>query len=249
MFIPSGLMSTSAYLRFKRTGKRHEIFLATKFGADNTRPHGINGTPEGARTCLNESLERLGVEAIDLYYLHRLVIIPRQNAVDVHPIVGQTLQCRSRCAYNLRWRCSFFNLTTGICWSYGWVCRVSRDVFLLYPYDFLLLFREGKVRYLGLCECSATTLRRAHAVHPIAAVQVEYSPFTLDIEDPKVNLLKTARELGVKIVAYSPLGRGLLTGQFVRLLFQWKRSRTLKGTWQKSPDDFGEDDFRRNIPR
>jgi aryl-alcohol dehydrogenase-like predicted oxidoreductase len=62
------------------------------------------------------------------------------------------------------------------------------------------------VKYLGLCEVSASTLRRAHAVHPIAAIQVEYSPFTLDIEDPKINLLATARELGVKIVAYSPLG-------------------------------------------
>ena len=80
-----------------------------------------------------------------------------------------------------------------------------------------IFFRAGNVRYLGLCECSATTLRRAHAVHPIAAVQVEYSPFTLDIEDPKINLLETARELGVKIVAYSPLGRGLLTGQYVSL--------------------------------
>lgn len=75
-------------------------------------------------------------------------------------------------------------------------------------------FRAGKVRYLGICECSATTLRRAHAVHPITAVQVEYSPFTLDIKEPKINLLKTARELGIKIIAYSPLGRGLLTGQY-----------------------------------
>ena len=75
--------------------------------------------------------------------------------------------------------------------------------------------RAGKVRYLGLSECSSDSLRRAHAIHPIAAVQVEYSPFTLDIEDPKIGLLETARELGVKIVAYSPLGRGLLTGIYV----------------------------------
>jgi aryl-alcohol dehydrogenase-like predicted oxidoreductase len=74
------------------------------------------------------------------------------------------------------------------------------------------------VKYLGLSECSAATLRRAHAVHPIAAVQVEYSPFTLDIEDPTIDLLRTARELGVAIVAYSPLGRGLLTGRYVRCL-------------------------------
>lgn len=78
------------------------------------------------------------------------------------------------------------------------------------------MFREGKVKYLGLSECSANALRRAHAVHPIAALQIEYSPFVLDIEDPKVALLETARELGVTIVAYSPLGRGLLTGRYVR---------------------------------
>lgn len=91
--------------------------------------------------------------------------------------------------------------------------------------------KAGKVKYLGLCECSANTLRRAHAVHPIAALQVEYSPFTLDIEDPKIGLLQAARELGITIVAYSPVGRGLLTGQY------------------KSPDDFAEDDYRRHIPR
>lgn len=90
---------------------------------------------------------------------------------------------------------------------------------------------EGKIKHLGLSECSATSLRRAHAVHPIAAVQVEYSPFTLDIESPQINLLSTCRELGVAVVAYSPLGRGFLTGAY------------------KSPDDFEEGDFRRNAPR
>ncbi|KAJ7128732.1 NADP-dependent oxidoreductase domain-containing protein [Mycena epipterygia] len=90
------------------------------------------------------------------------------------------------------------------------------------------LVMEGKIKYLGLSEVSASTLRRAHAVHPIAAVEVEYSPFTLDIEDPKINLLATARELGVKIVAYAPLGRGLLTGQY------------------KSPDDFEDSDLQRH---
>lgn len=70
---------------------------------------------------------------------------------------------------------------------------------------------EGKIRYLGLSECSATTLRRAHAVHPIAAAQMEFSPFALEIESSQTEFLKTARELGVKIVAYSPLGRGFLT--------------------------------------
>lgn len=80
------------------------------------------------------------------------------------------------------------------------------------------LVKAGKVKYLGLSECSADTLRRAHAVHPISALQVEYSPFTLDIEDEKIGLLKTARELGVAIIAYSPLGRGMITGRYVRTI-------------------------------
>lgn len=93
------------------------------------------------------------------------------------------------------------------------------------------LHRQGKIRHLGLSEISAATLRRAHAVHPITAVQVEYSPFAVDIEKPEIDLLRTARELGVAIVAYSPLGRGMLTGQI------------------KSPDDFADDDFRKTLPR
>ncbi|KAI8621997.1 oxidoreductase [Chytriomyces sp. MP71] len=91
------------------------------------------------------------------------------------------------------------------------------------------LVREGKVRYLGLSECSAATLRRAHAVHPIAALQVEYSPWTTDIEHN--DLLATCNELGVAVVAFSPLGRGFLTGQY------------------KSVEDFAPDDSRRNMPR
>jgi aryl-alcohol dehydrogenase-like predicted oxidoreductase len=83
----------------------------------------------------------------------------------------------------------------------------------------LIFSRAGKVKHLGLSEISAPTLRRAHAVHPISAIQVEYSPFTLDIEDESIGLLKTARELGVKIVAYSPLGRGLITGRYVSQSF------------------------------
>ncbi|KAL9047034.1 MAG: hypothetical protein Q9214_000289 [Letrouitia sp. 1 TL-2023] len=90
---------------------------------------------------------------------------------------------------------------------------------------------EGKIKYLGLSEVSSETLRRAHKIHPISAVQIEYSPFTLDIEDPAIGLLATCRELGVVTIAYSPLGRGLLTGQY------------------KSPDDFEEKDWRRYAPR
>lgn len=93
------------------------------------------------------------------------------------------------------------------------------------------LKREGKIKYLGLSECSADSLRRAHKVHPITAVQMEYSPFALEIESPQYNLLKTARELGVALVAYSPLGRGFLSGTI------------------KSPDDFDDGDFRKFAPR
>jgi aryl-alcohol dehydrogenase-like predicted oxidoreductase len=77
--------------------------------------------------------------------------------------------------------------------------------------------REGKIKFIGLCECNGETLRRAHKVHPISAIQVEYSPFTLDAEDPKIDALRTAHELGVTVFAYSPLGRGLLIGKYVRL--------------------------------
>ena len=93
------------------------------------------------------------------------------------------------------------------------------------------LKKAGKVKYLGLSECSADTLRRACQVEHIDAVQIEYSPFTMDIEDPQIGLLAACRELGVAVVAYSPLGRGFLTGSL------------------KSPDDFEEGDFRRFVPR
>ncbi|KAJ4294496.1 hypothetical protein N0V90_008187 [Kalmusia sp. IMI 367209] len=93
------------------------------------------------------------------------------------------------------------------------------------------LKNEGKFKYLGLSECSSDSLRRAHAVHPITAVQVEYNPFALEIESKQINLMRTARELGVAIVAYSPLGRGMFTGQY------------------SSPDDFEDGDFRKFAPR
>ncbi|KIM85447.1 hypothetical protein PILCRDRAFT_817469, partial [Piloderma croceum F 1598] len=159
---------------FKRTGKRNDIFLATKFGRI------INGSPAYVKESLEKSLKRLGVEFVDLFYLHR-----PDTTIPIEHTVGAMAD----------------------------------------------LVNAGKVKYLGLSECSAATLRRAHAVHPISALQVEYSPFALDIEDDKIALLKTARELGVTIVAYAPLGRGILTGQY------------------KSPDDFEESDFRRSLPR
>lgn len=88
------------------------------------------------------------------------------------------------------------------------------------------LKKEGYIKYLGLSECSSESLRRAHKVHPISAVQIEYSPFSLDIEDPQIDLLKTCRELGVAVVAYSPIGRGMITGAI------------------RKPEDFEEGDFR-----
>ncbi|KAI9880984.1 MAG: hypothetical protein M1830_009478 [Pleopsidium flavum] len=167
---------------FKRTGKRNEIFLATKFGNVFT-PDGnrtIKSDPEYVKEACAKSLKRLGIETIDLYYCHRL---------DGKTPIEKTVQAMAE------------------------------------------LKKEGKIKYLGLSECSSTSLRRAHAIHPISAVQIEYSPFSLDIEDPQINLLSTCRELGVAVVAYSPLGRGFVTGQY------------------KSRDDFEEDDFRRLSPR
>jgi aryl-alcohol dehydrogenase-like predicted oxidoreductase len=93
------------------------------------------------------------------------------------------------------------------------------------------LKKEGKIKYLGLSECSASSLRRACKIHPISAVQLEYSPFALEIESEQYNLLKTARELGVAVVAYSPIGRGMLSGTI------------------RSPADFSDNDFRRIAPR
>jgi aryl-alcohol dehydrogenase-like predicted oxidoreductase len=93
------------------------------------------------------------------------------------------------------------------------------------------LSSSGKVRFLGLSECGVDTLQRASKIHQISAYQIEYSPFSLDIEKPEVGLLRTCRELGIATVAYSPLGRGMLTGQI------------------KTADDFDKHDFRRSIPR
>ncbi|PSR87078.1 hypothetical protein PHLCEN_2v5248 [Hermanssonia centrifuga] len=164
----------------KRTGKRNEIFLATKFGFVFSSDRIVNGSPEYVRQSIDKSLKRLGVDYVDLYYLHR-----PDPSVPIEKTVGAMAEA----------------------------------------------VKEGKVKYLGLSECSAETLRRAHAVHPIAALQVEYSPFTLDIEDEKLGLFKTAKELGITVIAYSPLGRGLITGQY------------------KGPEDFEEGDFRRQIAR
>ena len=162
-------------------GRRDDVVLATKFGIvrdpENPMRRGINGRPEYVRACCNDSLKRLGVDHVDLYYQHRV-----DREVPIEDTVGAMAE----------------------------------------------LIAEGKVRYLGLSEAGAATIRRAHAVHPISALQSEWSLWSRDLE-PEV--LPTARELGIAIVACSPLGRGFLTGEIT------------------SPDDFGPTDFRRFQPR
>jgi aryl-alcohol dehydrogenase-like predicted oxidoreductase len=163
------------------TGKRDEVVLATKFGIvrdpANPQMRGVNGKPDYVRRCCEASLQRLGVDYIDLYYQHR---------VDPNTPIEETVGAMAQ------------------------------------------LVEEGKVRYLGLSEASAKTLRRAVKVHPIAALQTEYSLWT---RDPEAEILATCRELGIGFVAYSPLGRGFLTGQF------------------KKFEDLPADDYRRTSPR
>ncbi|KXL49838.1 hypothetical protein M433DRAFT_62052 [Acidomyces richmondensis BFW] len=167
---------------FKDTGRRKEIFLATKFG--NLRdPEGkpiVRGDPEWVKQACHDSLERLGIDQIDLYYVHRI-----DPTVPIEETIKAMVELKN----------------------------------------------EGKIRYLGLSECSARTLERAHKIHPIAAAQMEFSPFALEIESEQTNFLKTARALGVKIVAYSPLGRGFLTNTI------------------KSREDLDPKDTRFNHPR
>jgi aryl-alcohol dehydrogenase-like predicted oxidoreductase len=161
-------------------GRRDSVVLATKFG--NVRSEdgaflGINGSPGYVRSACDRSLERLGVDAIDLYYQHRV-----DQSVPIEETVGAMAD----------------------------------------------LVKAGKVRYLGLSEASPATIRRACAVHPIAALQTEYSLWT---RDPEGEILPTCRSLGVGFVAYSPLGRGFLTGRF------------------RAPSDLPPDDWRQNMPR
>jgi aryl-alcohol dehydrogenase-like predicted oxidoreductase len=160
-------------------GRRDEVVLATKFGnqrLDDGR-RVVNGKPDYVRQACDASLERLGVDHIDLYYQHRV-----DRSVPVEDTWGAMAE----------------------------------------------LVQAGKVGYLGISEAAPATVRRAHAVHPVSAGQYEWSLFTRDLED---EVLPALRELGIGVVAYSPLGRGFLSGRIT------------------SPDDFGEDDFRRNHPR
>jgi aryl-alcohol dehydrogenase-like predicted oxidoreductase len=143
-------------------GRRDEVVLATKFGNERNPDGswvGINGRPEYVRAAAEASLQRLGVDHLDLYYQHRV-----DKAVPIEETVGAMAE----------------------------------------------LVEAGKVRHLGLSEASAETIRRAHAVHAVTALQSEYSLFTRDLED---EILPVLRELGIGLVPYSPLGRGILTGR------------------------------------
>ncbi|MGX6448276.1 aldo/keto reductase [Patulibacter sp. S7RM1-6] len=161
--------------------RRDRVVLATKFGnvrdPDDPTKRGIDGSPAYVRKACDDSLRRLGVDHIDLYYQHR---------VDPDTPIEETVGAMAE------------------------------------------LVQAGKVRYLGLSEAAPETIRRAHAVHPISALQTEYSIWE---RDPEREILPTLRELGIGFVPYSPLGRGFLTGKI----------RTL--------DDLAEDDFRRHQPR
>jgi aryl-alcohol dehydrogenase-like predicted oxidoreductase len=160
--------------------RRDDVVIATKFGnvrGENGERLGIKGTPDYVREACDASLQRLGVDHIDLYYQHR---------VDFDTPIEDTVGAMKE------------------------------------------LVEAGKVRYLGLSEASASTIRRAHAIHPISALQTEYSLWTRDLED---TILPTIRELGIGLVPYSPLGRGFLTGKI------------------RSLDALDEGDFRRLNPR
>ncbi len=160
-------------------GRRDGLVIATKFGFrfDGSQITGLDGSPENARRACEGSLQRLGIEIIDLYYQHRV-----DPAVPIEETVGGMAE----------------------------------------------LVREGKVRHIGLSEAGPETIRRAHAVHPISALQSEYSLWERDVEQ---DILPVCRELGIGFVPYSPLGRGFLTGQI------------------KSRDDLPANDWRRNDPR
>jgi aryl-alcohol dehydrogenase-like predicted oxidoreductase len=162
----------------------NKVVIATKFGfrIDPTKTGidamaGVDGRPDHVREVAEASLKRLGVEAIDLFYQHRV-----DPQVPIEDTVGAMAD----------------------------------------------LVDEGKVRGLGLSEVGADLIRRAHAVHPISALQSEYSLWT---RDPEGEILDTCRELGIGFVPFSPLGRGFLTGKI------------------QKPEDFGDGDFRRSLPR
>nr|WP_295926452.1 aldo/keto reductase [uncultured Dyadobacter sp.] len=163
-------------------GRRGDFLIATKFGWEIDDQAQITwkfrADKAYVKKAAERSLQNLGTDYIDLYYLHRL---------DANTPIEETVGAMSD------------------------------------------LVKEGKVRYIGLSEVSAETVRRAHAVHPVTAVQTEYSLFERTPEE--AGMMQALEELGIGFVAYSPLGRGFISGEL------------------KSPDDLPEDDFRRGIPR
>jgi aryl-alcohol dehydrogenase-like predicted oxidoreductase len=172
-------------------GRRDEVVLATKFGNERREDGswiGINGSPEYVRSACDASLERLGVDHIDLYYQHR---------VDLSTPIEETVGAMKE------------------------------------------LVEAGKVRRLGLSEAGVDTIRRAHAVHPIAALQSEYSLWT---RDPEQDVLATTRELGIGFVAYSPLGRGFLTGA-IKDRSTLDESDSRRGRFPR----FDDENFDRNV--
>jgi aryl-alcohol dehydrogenase-like predicted oxidoreductase len=172
-------------------GRRDEVVLATKFGnvrGDDGSFRGVNGRPEYVREACDGSLQRLGVDHIDLYYQHR---------VDPDTPIEETVGAMKE------------------------------------------LVEAGKVRYLGLSEAGPETIRKAHAVHPISALQSEYSLFTRDVED---EVLPVIRELGIGFVPYSPLGRGFLTGRW-RSMEDLPENDTRAGRFPR----FSEENFKKNV--
>lgn len=171
-------------------GKRDSVVVATKFGnmrAPDGAFLGVNGKPDYVKACCEQSLRRLGVEVIDLYYQHR---------VDPNTPIEETVGAMAE------------------------------------------LVKEGKVRYLGLSEAGPRTIERAHKVHPIAALQTEYSLWTRDVED---EILPAVRRLGIGFVPYSPLGRGFLTGRF-------KDQQSLEtGDYRRNTPRFQGENFERNL--
>ena len=170
--------------------RRDAAVIATKFGIKRDAEGGfggISGSPEYARRACEGSLRRLGVETIDLYYLHR---------VDPATPIEDTVGAMSR------------------------------------------LVEEGKVRFIGLSEAAPATLRRASQVHPITALQTEYSLWSRDPED---ELLSTCEDLGIGFVAYSPLGRGFLSGRYRSI------EDLEEGDWRRVNPRFAGDNFQRNL--
>ena len=170
-------------------GRREGVVLATKFGivpGSSYQNRAVDGSPENARRCCELSLQRLGVDLIDLYYLHRV-----DPSVPIEDTVGAMAD----------------------------------------------LVRAGKVRHIGLSEASPATVRRAHKMHPITAVQTEYSLFTREADE----LLPTLRELGISLVAYSPLGRGFLGARFRSL------DELAPNDWRRNNSRFQGEQFQHNL--